>query len=186
MPNLSASENVNGEKLYPEQMIASLRSILTTGEADLARSLQRIAEAARSLTGAGGAAIALPRDGRIICQTRDGELAPALGTKLDVDSGLSGECLRTGQVMRCNDTEKDLRVDTEVCRQLGLRSLAAAPLRGRHRAMGIIAVFSGLPYSFPDWHLEWLQQLAEVAVAVRAQFAECDKRTDETRRRVAV
>ena len=80
MPNLSASENVNSEKLYPEQMIASLRSILTTGEADLARSLQRIAEAARSLTGAGGAAIALPRDGRIICQTRDGELAPALGT----------------------------------------------------------------------------------------------------------
>jgi len=36
-------------------------------------------------------------------------------------------------------------------------------------------VFSSLPYSFPDWQLEWLQQLAEVAIAVRAQFAEQDR-----------
>ena len=156
-------------------MIASLRNTPVTGEADLATSLQRIAEAARLLTGAEGAAIALPRDGRIICQARAGDMAPAMGTKLDVDSGLSGECLRTGQVMRCNDAEKDLRVDREVCRQLGLRSLAAAPLRERHRLIGIIEVFSSLPYSFPDWQLEWLQQLAEVAIAVRAQFAERDR-----------
>ena len=77
--------------------------------------------------------------------------------------------------MRCNDAEKDLRVDREVCRQLGLRSLAAAPLQERHRLIGIIEVFSSLPYSFPDWQLEWLQQLAEVAIAVRAQFAEQDR-----------
>src|SRR5438105_9226979 len=182
MPNLSSPENVNSKKLYAKQMIASLRNIPITGEADLATSLQRIAEAARSLTGAEGAAIALPRDGRIICQARAGDMAPAMGTKLDVDSSLSGECLRTGQVMRCNDAEKDLRVDREVCRQLGLRSLAAAPLRERHRLIGIIEVFSSLPYSFPDWQLEWLQQFAEVAIAVRAQFAERKRTTDLMRK----
>src|SRR5438105_14898353 len=108
MPNPSSPENVNSKELYAKQTIASLRNIPVAGEADLATSLQRIAEAARLLTGAEGAAIALPRDGRIVCQARAGGRAPAMGTKLDVDSGLSGECLRTGQVMRCNDTEKDL------------------------------------------------------------------------------
>jgi TonB family protein len=85
-----------------------------------------------------------------------------------VDSGLSGECLRTGNSMRCDDTERDYRVDPEVCRALGLRSIAAVPIRGRHGVVGILEVFSTRIYAFDPGHVELLEKLAKLAAGSSA------------------
>ena len=103
--------------------------------------LRAIAEAAQELTLASGTALAMQRDGHIICVGRSGETAPALGARLSIDSGISGECLRTGKMLRCDDTEKDQRVDPEVCRKMRLRSVAAVPLFGRHGTIGVLEAF---------------------------------------------
>ena len=65
--------------------------------------LGTIAVAAHALTGANGAAIAMPQNGVVVCVGRSGDIAPELGDLLNVDSGISGECLRTGTMMRCDD-----------------------------------------------------------------------------------
>jgi len=173
---LSAGDRAVG-KQDPKQVISGLRSLVAHGNLDLDALLQRIADTARALTGATGAAIAIRRDRLVICQARAGETAPDLGTKLDVDSGISGECLRTGRSLRCDDTSKDLRVDAEVCARLGLRSLAAAPIGEKRGIAGIIEVFSSRPYSFPDRHLQLLEQLAQLIAAARARASEPEKPT---------
>jgi TonB family protein len=152
----------------PEQVVAALLTAITGGNLDLGSSLERIALAAHRLTGAEGAAIAMLQGGLVICRARSGSLAPQLGTPLSVDSGISGECLRTGQSMRCDDTNKDLRVDAEVCRRLGLRSIAVVPIRGTHRVVGILEAFSSRPYSFPDRHLQLMTELADLAATARS------------------
>src|SRR6266571_4515415 len=174
-PDIGKSDHPTSENQDPEQVIGVLRTAVAAGDVEMDTLLQYIAEAAHSLTGANGAAIAVRGHGLIICQARAGETAPDLGTKLDADSGISGECLRTGRALRCDDTDKDLRVDAEVCRRLGLRSLAAAPLCGKRGTVGIIEVFSARPYSFPDRHLDLLRQLAELVMSARARFAEAEK-----------
>src|SRR5579863_2557397 len=45
-------------------------------------------------TGATGAAIALERDGEMVCRASNGETAPALGSRFDSDSGVSAESIR--------------------------------------------------------------------------------------------
>ena len=152
----------------PEQVIAALFAAITRGDLDLGSSLEKIALAAHRLTGAEGAAIAMLQGGLVICRARSGSLTPQLGTPLSIDSGISGECLRTGQTMRCDDTNKDLRVDAEVCSRLGLRSIAVVPIRGTHRVIGILGAFSSRPYSFPDRHLQLMTQLADLAAAARS------------------
>src|SRR5712692_4120355 len=174
-PDIGKSDHPTSENQDPERVIGVLRTAVAAGDVEMDTLLQYIAEAAHSLTGANGAAIAMRRHGLIICQARAGETAPDLGTKLDADSGISGECLRTGRALRCDDTNKDLRVDAEVCRRLGLRSLAASPLCGKRGTVGIIEVFSARPYSFPDRHLDLLRQLAELVMSARARFAEAEK-----------
>ena len=171
-PDIGKSAPPTSESQNPEQVIGVLRTAVAAGDVEMDTLLQYIAEAAHSLTGANGAAIAMRRHDLIICQARAGETAPDLGTKLDADSGISGECLRTGRALSCDDINKDLRVDAEVCRRLGLRSLAAAPLCGKRGTVGIIEVFSARPYSFPDQHLDLLRQLAELVMSARARFAE--------------
>jgi TonB family protein len=155
-----------------KQAISGLRSLIAHGSLDSEALLQQIVDAAKALTDASGAAIAIRSDRFVVCRARAGETAPDLGTKLDVDSGISGECLRTGHSLRCDDTSKDLRVDAEVCARLGLRSLAAAPIEQKRGVVGIIEVFSSRPYSFPDRHLQLLEELAELAAAACAPVAE--------------
>jgi TonB family protein len=130
--------------------------------------LRKIAEAALSATGAEGAALALRRDGAVVCVARAGEMAPPLGARLDDTSGMSGECLRAGQTLRCDDTETDTRVDAEACRDLGLRSLAVAAVKEGDNVIGILEVFSPQPSTFTDRHMEVLRQLGELVVAESA------------------
>src|SRR5207244_5601981 len=59
-------------------------------------------------------------------------------------------------------------VDPEVCRQLGLRSLAVVPLRSRRGVAGVLEVFSAQPHGFADRHMDLLAQLAEMAETVSA------------------
>src|SRR6266568_3027392 len=66
--------------------------------------LNEFVEQARQETGATGAAIALRRDGEIICRATTGN-APELGARVEMASGLSGECLSTGKIQQCSDTE---------------------------------------------------------------------------------
>jgi GAF domain-containing protein len=150
----------------PKQVVANLRAEIGQRQWDLNTSLQRIAKTAQTLTAADGAAIAMRRGTETVCLARAGGMAPPLGTKLDLSSGVSGECLRTARAVRCEDTTRDARVDPEVRSQLGLWSLAAVPLGKEPNVIGILEVFSALPYSFSLLHMELLEELAELVVAV--------------------
>jgi len=129
---------------------------------DIDAILQLIAERALSLTGASGAALALAADYEIICRARAGEPAPPLGAPVDVKQGLSGECVRSGLLVSCEDAENDPRIDPEVCRTLGIGSLIAAPIVSDFRVVGLLEVFSPHPYSFTEVHETVLERLVEM------------------------
>src|SRR5207302_11441694 len=101
--------------------------------------------------------------GAVICRGRSGQIAPELGSRLSVDSGVSGECLRTGKILRCDDTQRDYRADPEVCRRLGLRSIAVVPVRRDNQTIGIVEAFSSRTYAFAEEHMDALRRLAELA-----------------------
>jgi len=130
--------------------------------------LATITDAARQLTGASGAALAMWKDGAMVCRARSGDTAPALGAQLSAETGISGECLRTGTIQHCTDTENNSLVDVEVCRSLGLRSIAVLPIQGWRGINGILEVFSTRPAAFTEPHIVLLQQLASLAERARA------------------
>ena len=158
--------------LDPEQVLAELRLAISHDDWSLEAVLQQIAEAAQTITCADGAAIAMWRDDAVICQGRAGDMAPQLGSQLDTQSGISGQCLRTGWSLRCDDTNTDTRVNAEVCRTLGLRSLAVVPVGRRPAVSGVLEAFSGLPYAFRNNQLELLEELAELVLAAQRRAAE--------------
>jgi hypothetical protein len=130
---------------------------------DLAAALQLVAESAQSLVRASGAAIALAEDdpGVMVCRASAGLDAPPVGARLQVGSGFSGECVKTGTLLRCDDSEVDPLVDRESCRALGIRSLLAVPVRSGGKSIGILEVFSGQAHTFLDTDGKVLQRLAE-------------------------
>jgi GAF domain-containing protein len=139
--------------------------VIHPGDLNLEPGINIIAERAQSLTGATGAAIALRNGGEIVCRARSGRTAPDLGVHLQTDSGLSAECVRTGEILLCHDAETNPRVDLASCRRLGARSILVAPLRHYRRTLGLFEVLSATPYAFDHRDVATMQLLSSVMVA---------------------
>jgi GAF domain-containing protein len=138
---------------------------------DLEPTIGVITERAQALTGATGAAIALRKGSEVICRARAGRTAPDVGIRLQTDTGISAECLRSGEIVLCNDAEDDPQVDLASCRRLGVRSILAAPLRHFHRTLGIFEVLSASPKAFTQQHATTMQLLASMMVAAIARIS---------------
>jgi TonB family protein len=127
--------------------------------------IRATAEAARVLTSADGVAIAFRTKGVILCRARSGELAPELGSYVDANSGISGECLRTASILVCDDARVDARVDNVLCQRLAIRSIVVVPLRGPVGISGILEIFSTRARAFGEREINSLRGLAELAEA---------------------
>jgi hypothetical protein len=112
--------------------------------------LHLVAERAMAITDADGIAIALGEGDAIICRASVGDIAPDPGARLNPQSGFSGACFRSGQIIRCDDAETDPRVDVKACRRLETRSMVAVPLLGQQSVIGVIEAFSHDAYAFID------------------------------------
>jgi N-acetylmuramoyl-L-alanine amidase len=124
--------------------------------------LQLVAERAVAITGADGLAIALAENNEIVLRASAGIIKPDVGARLDRDSAFSGACFRTAQIVRCDDTEIDPRVNLHTCRHLGARSMVAVPLCGRRRVIGLLEAFSAQTFGFNDSDVRSLELLAEL------------------------
>ena len=150
--------------------LAALTAVQSEVEAlgtDLVAALQLIAARAQALVRASGAAIALSGESRdfMVCRASAGPDAPPIGAELHVGSGFSGECVRTGKPLRCDDAETDARVDHASSRALGIRSIFAVPVRVAGRVIGLVETFAALPNAFSDNDGLVLQRLSDTVVA---------------------
>jgi putative methionine-R-sulfoxide reductase with GAF domain len=140
-------------------------------ELDLEPAISAITERAQHLTGATGAAIALRAGDEIVCRARAGRTAPDLGIRLQTDTGISAEAVRTGEVMLCHDAERNPRVDLASCRRLGVRSILVSPLRYYRRTLGVFEVLSSSPSAFDEKDVATMQLLSSMMVAAISRIS---------------
>lgn len=141
--------------------VALLRRDLLAQKIQGDQALAFVLERVRSVAGATGAAIAIENEGAFICRSSSGA-APSVGASLDPSSGLSGECVRTREVVRCDDTETDSRVDRVVCRALHLRTVVIVPLKTQAGLLGVLEVFSSRPHAFESSNILLLRDTADL------------------------
>jgi putative methionine-R-sulfoxide reductase with GAF domain len=143
----------------------SIRSQTEELRDNLPAALDFLADRARLLTRASGAAIALGDGREMVCHASSAG-APPLGARFQVGSGFSGECVRTGKLQRCDDAETNPLADRQSCRALGIRSMIAVPVLAAGEVRGLLEVFSPHPFAFEESDAVALGRLAEIV----AQF----------------
>ena len=146
----------NGFEIIPASEFESAEQFV------LDEVLQLVAERAIAITGADGLGIALAENNEIVLRASAGTIKPDVGQRIQRDSAFSGACFRSAQIIRCDDTETDERVNLYACRQLGARSMVAVPLCGRKRVIGLLEAFSAEPFGFNDSDVNSLELLAEL------------------------
>jgi putative methionine-R-sulfoxide reductase with GAF domain len=141
------------------------RSLAEMAERDLSATLQLLAERAQYITGATGAAIALRDHDHMVCRASAGSSAPEVGTQLQINSGLSGESVRTRQTLRCDDASTDTRVNRESCEALGISSVVVMPLLRGDEVIGVFELFSNQANVFETRDIAALERMGAMVHA---------------------
>jgi putative methionine-R-sulfoxide reductase with GAF domain len=157
----------------PAQMLAPAPVVtpVVAPAADLAYGLRLIVDLVKILTHADGVALALRDGAQMMCRASIGT-APDLGVQLRADSGLSGECLRSGLTVRSDDTSCDPRVDAEACRILGVGSIAVTPVFRSGATDGVLEILSRRPHGFTHSDIALLPQMADLVARMIARSKE--------------
>ncbi|MGE5503936.1 MAG: diguanylate cyclase domain-containing protein [Actinomycetota bacterium] len=148
---------------------------------DLGAVMALVVERTLALIGADGAAIELAEADDMVYRAAAGSAATQIGLRLKRESSLSGLCVRTGDILRCDDSETDARVDREACRRVGLRSMIVMPLLHNGATVGALKAMSTRPGRFGEADMRLLGLLSEMVGAAMFYAAKYD--TDELFRR---
>lgn len=127
---------------------------------DTKAALQSAAEEAARVTGADGAAIAIGNSSAMCCCASVGD-APDVGVLVGADSGLSGACLRTSELVQCDDTASDPRAGPQAGAAMDLRSVLIVPVVVDGRLQAILEVVSATPHAFGAQHRHALSRIAQ-------------------------
>ena len=166
------------ERLDRLERIIQTQSLLVQADLALNPFMQLVVDKLRELTQAHGASVDFVDGDHTVVRRASGAMAPHLGLRIANANSLSGACVRTTTVQRCDDSETDERVDRASCRMLGARSMIFAPLRQGTVSVGVLKVFSEQPNAFDDGDVQMLQLMASAVVAALAKKAALDARNE--------
>jgi PAS domain S-box-containing protein len=154
--------------------VVAVQQEVATAELNLQALMNLIADRAQQLTGAGGAAIELVEGDELVYRAATGMVAPHVGLRRNRAASFSGLCVRSDEVLSCDDADNDPRVDREACRRIGLRSMIVVPLHHQRRAVGVLKVCSSEVRAFNEAHREVLQLMAGLLAAALVRSAAFD------------
>lgn len=132
---------------------------------DLGAVLACVTEEVAGLTGADGAVLELAEGEEMVYRAVSGLARAQLGLRLPRAGSLSGLCIETGEILQCDDSEADGRVDRAACRKVGLRSMVVAPLVHHESVVGVLKVASPRVGSFTREHVGILALVTEMIAA---------------------
>jgi diguanylate cyclase (GGDEF)-like protein len=145
--------------------IIKTQSEIASSDLDTDQVMHLTATRAQEITDATSAVIELPEGDEMVYAVTSGEATPYLGIRMDRRSTLSGLALDRDQVLYCEDTEIDPRVDRRASRRVNLRSMICVPLKHQGQAVGVLKVYSPSPRHFGPADVETLNLLSEAISA---------------------
>ncbi len=151
--------------------VAQTQSEIAGAGLDAEHVMALVASRAAELTNAESAVVELLEGREIVYRAAAGDARRFLGLRLDAFASFSGTCARTGEVLRCDDTETDPRVDRDACRQVEARSMVVVPLRRDAAGLGVLKVYSPKIAHFGDQDVRTLELLAGTMAGAIANAA---------------
>ena len=128
------------------QAVLEVEQAVSAAGLDSDTVMRVIAERSKGLTGASGAVIEAIEGEDVVPLVHVGTEAP----RLKMSASLSGLCVRTGELQRCDDTQSDPRVPHQAYSELGIRSILVVPLKDEHRTLGVLKVVSPEAHAFTE------------------------------------
>ncbi len=132
---------------------------------DMTSVMALVVERVQELTKAGGAIIELAEGDEMVYRAAAGMAEAQLGLRMAVLGSLSGRCVEQKELLICEDSETDERVNQIACRKVGLRAMVVAPLLYEGSSVGVLKAVSAQPHAFDAQQIMTLRVMADIIAA---------------------
>ena len=160
-------------------IIATQRDIASAA-LDMNAVLNLVVARTQELTKASGAVVEMADGAEMVYRAASGRAAPYVGLRTPMAQSLSGECVRTGQLLKCDDAEYDSRVNLTECRRVGARAMIVVPLQYAGQVVGVLQVLSPEAHGFSGSRgpvdIQTLELMAGLIGAAMSHAAEFEAR----------
>lgn len=146
-------------------IINQIQQKLVDAEFDFAAYMNLVVEQMMIITPATGVIIELAEGDEMVYRAASGSAKNYLGLRLPMKNSITGLCVSSHTVLKCDDTETDPRVNLEACRKVGARSMVVAPLFYNGQAIGVLKIVSDKVANFSDKDIHNLQLMAGVVAS---------------------
>jgi PAS domain S-box-containing protein len=157
-----------------EQLVLT-QTALAEAELDLDAFMAAVVERLAGLIGANGSIVELVEGEDMVYRAANAPFAHYVGTRLKRATSLSGLCVEKAEVILCDETRTDPRVDGQACERIGIRSMVCAPLFHDDRPIGALKVFSAQPAAFDADDIDALRLIAAMLGAHMSRQTEFDR-----------
>ena len=140
--------------------IITTQYLLTQAAFDQDAFIRLVLERMALLTRATGVVFEIVEGDEMVFKAATGSVASYLGMRLNMHNSLSGLCVLSSQVLSCNDTETDPRVNIDACRKVNARSMVVAPLFHVGNPVGVLKIMGPTPNAFSECDVQTLQLMA--------------------------
>lgn len=155
----SRSQSELSEAELLSRIVAAQEEIVRAG-LDPHKVVDVVTRRAQELTRSSGAIVEIVDGEDLIYWSASGAATAQLGIKVKAETTFSGLCVKTGRVLRCDDSESDPRVNLELCRRLGLRSVLVAPLPYGDTIIGVLKVIAPTVNAYQQEDVRTLELLS--------------------------
>jgi len=143
-----------------------------TSNLDLTGAMNLIVDRIRKITGAQGAAICVLNQDSVTYRAASGALAGQLGVTFRAEASVSSSTLLHDVLLRCTDTANDYRVNPEIARRLGIRSVIAAPVFHDGKTAGAVELAFAKANAFQEHDVRTCQLMAGLVTEALARSAQ--------------
>ncbi|MEG5163488.1 diguanylate cyclase [Microcoleus sp. AT3-A2] len=141
-------------------VVIATQQEIATPNPNLDTVMAVITDRTQKSLGADGAVIEMLEGDELVYRAASGIASAYVGLRIKVGASLSGKCIATGQIMLCDDSQTDARVDQSACQRIGIRSLVVVPLFYQDDRVGVLKVVSATPCAFTESDIHTLQLMA--------------------------
>ena len=150
---------------------------IASADLDVSRIMELIVQRTQALTRADGAAILLVDGGQeMVYRAVSGVTSPLAGVRMPMAGSVSGECARTGEIMRCDDTDTDPVVNRDLARQTSVRAVLAVPLLYDRQVIGVLEQAATVPNFFGERDVDTLRLMGGVLAAALGHAKEFEEK----------
>ncbi|MDT8758791.1 PAS domain S-box protein [Sphingomonas psychrotolerans] len=137
--------------------LALVQSRLAEAELDLESFMQFVVDELEKLVGAAGVVLELVDGDHMVYKATSAALAEFNGMRIPKEGSLSGLCAVRRELLICQDTQDDPRVNAQACERTGIRSMICAPLAHRGTVSGVLKICSDAPNKFDEQDIHALR-----------------------------